>query len=242
MSFYLLNQNLLFNSQSGKLLNLTSLQETQLRSNEWKLLSLFIEHAGSDLTSAFILEAIWESTRAKSSVATAVKNLRAQLGDSSEQPKFIQTQVMKGYAYIGETQALTEAESQSLITRYASLWSKSTNWVQHNKTFFIHSLIRFTCVLFIAWNLADLYNNSAFSRLTTEPTIAPPIPMLIHQKAQSPSEHDVQICQSLLIEAQQSALFDTLPFHRKNSAPALPRLYWRDHNKEVLVCHLSPLK
>ncbi|MEG3695854.1 helix-turn-helix domain-containing protein, partial [Vibrio coralliirubri] len=87
MSFYLLNQNLLFNSQSGKLLNLTSLQETQLRSNEWKLLSLFIEHSGSDLTSAFILEAIWESTRAKSSVATAVKNLRAQLGDSSEQPK-----------------------------------------------------------------------------------------------------------------------------------------------------------
>lgn len=73
MSFYLLNQNLLFNSQSGKLLNLTSLQETQLRSNEWKLLSLFIEHSGSDLTSAFILEAIWESTRAKSSVATAVK-------------------------------------------------------------------------------------------------------------------------------------------------------------------------
>lgn len=242
MSLYLLNQNLLFNSQSGKLLNLTSLQETQLRSNEWKLLSLFIEHAGSDLTSAFILEAIWESTRAKSSVATAVKNLRAQLGDSSEQPKFIQTQVMKGYAYIGETQALTEAESQSLITRHASLWSKSTNWVQHNKTFFIHSLIRLTCVLFIAWNLADLYNNSAFSRLTTEPTIAPPIPMLIHQKAQGPSEHDVQICQSLLIEAQQSALFDTLPFHRKNSAPALPRLYWRDHNKEVLVCHLSPLK
>ena len=242
MSLYLLNQNLLFNSQSGKLLNLTSLQETQLRSNEWKLLSLFIEHAGSDLTSAFILEAIWESTRAKSSVATAVKNLRAQLGDSSEQPKFIQTQVMKGYAYIGETQALTEAESQSLITRHASLWSKSTNWVQHNKTFFIHSLIRFTCVLFIAWNLADLYNNSAFSRLTTEPTIAPPIPMLIHQIAQGPSEHDVQICQSLLIEAQQSALFDTLPFHRKNSAPALPRLYWRDHNKEVLVCHLSPLK
>ena len=242
MSFYLLNQNLLFNSQSGKLLNLTSLQETQLRSNEWKLLSLFIKHSGSDLTSAFILEAIWESTRAKSSVATAVKNLRAQLGDSSEQPKFIQTQVMKGYAYIGETQALTEAESQSLITRHASLWSKSTNWVQHNKTFFIHSLIRFTCVLFIAWNLADLYNNSAFSRLTTEPTIAPPIPMLIHQKAQSPSEHDVQICQSLLIEAQQSALFDTLPFHRKNSAPALPRLSWPDHNKEVLVCHLSPLK
>ncbi|CDT90456.1 MULTISPECIES: winged helix-turn-helix domain-containing protein [Vibrio] len=242
MSFYLLNQNLLFNSQSGKLLNLTSLQETQLRSNEWKLLSLFIEHSGSDLTSAFILEAIWESTRAKSSVATAVKNLRAQLGDSSEQPKFIQTQVMKGYAYIGETQALTEAEYQSLITRHASLWSKTASWVQHNKTFFIHNLIRFACVLFIGWNLVGLYHNGAFSRLVTEPTIAPPIPMLIHQNAETPSDHDIQICQSLLIEAQQSALFDTLPLHRESSAPTLPRLFWRDHNKEVLVCHLSPLK
>lgn len=242
MSFYLLNQQLLFNDQSGRVIDLKTTTETQLRSNEWKLLQLMIQHSGEDLSVAFILNEIWGGNRSKSSVPTAIKNLRQQLNDNVDSPTYIQTQVMKGYAFIADIKKLSQTEFNAILTQNSSFSLKLLNWIKANPVQLTYNTIQIVSVVFITLNLLSLNKVGAFDRLLSTPTVVDPIPMVMYLQEQLPSKEQIQLCRSLLLNAETMALLDTLPYYREFTTPRQPSLYWLNANEEALVCHLSPLK
>lgn len=242
MSFYLLNRQLLFNDQSGRVIDLHTTTETQLRSNEWKLLRLMIQHSGEDLSVAFILNEIWEGHRSKSSVPTAIKNLRQQLNDNVDAPVYIQTQVMKGYAFIADIKEVSQPEFNSILSEHSSLSLKVVNWTKANPGKLTYNTIQIASILFIVLNLLSLNKIGAFDRLLSTPTAVDPVPMVMYLQEQLPSKDQIQLCRSLLLNAETMSLMDTLPYYREFVTPSQPSLYWLNANEEALVCHLSPLK
>jgi len=73
-----------------------------LTSTEYRLLEVLMQHAGTVLPHALLLEQVWgpEYTRDTHYLKVFVRRLRQKLGDSCEQPRYIQTEWGVGYRFI----------------------------------------------------------------------------------------------------------------------------------------------
>lgn len=241
MSFYLLNQTILFDSLTGKLFVPGSKNNKQLRSNEWKLLQLFIEHAGEDLSTDSILTAIWHNKRAKSSVATSIKNLRCALNDKVNEPAFIQTQVMTGYAFIAATAEISEQEFKQRLRRQTQKTHFLKSFVHRHRFTLLMSGLNGLSLILITLALNSLYANGAFDTLLNKRETPQIVPMVIHQST-DPNADSYEICTSLVKEAEQSATLQYLPISPRSLSQDLTTLTWSSKQKEVLLCHLPNTK
>jgi DNA-binding winged helix-turn-helix (wHTH) protein len=111
----------------------------RLRAQPLRVLQLLVEHAGHLVTRVQLQERLWpDDTFVASDLAInkAVSELRAVLGDSAAQPRFIETLSKRGYRFVcpvsviafsgphGSESALGEAHRACRIGRY--LWSRRT--------------------------------------------------------------------------------------------------------------------
>jgi DNA-binding winged helix-turn-helix (wHTH) protein len=240
MSLYILNQNIVFNQNNGKLYFIEERKWQQMRSNEWKLLSLLIENAGQDMTASSILNTIWQQTRTKSSVVTSVKNLRRLLNDDPANPRVIQTVVMKGYTLIADLTELSEKEFESLLRQQSTLRKYLRNWVFFNKQAISLFTINAIAIGCIAYYSLSLYKMEAHVRLLKHKADVGILPVMVVGHF-SDAEFDTEICEALITVAHQNATFSDLPvIGKRRFTNYYPYLAWSDSNKRNLLCLLSP--
>ncbi|MGL6259242.1 winged helix-turn-helix domain-containing protein [Vibrio sp. WXL210] len=238
MSYYLLNQSVVYDGLTGKLVSLRNGQHRQLRSNEWKLLQLFIDNAGRDITVQDILESIWQSKRAKSSAITAIKNLRHQLDDKVEAPTYIQTQVMSGYVFIATATTLTQAELNRVLAPHRSKLALISSWLYQVRWQVGCYLTNALSLAIIVASTLSLFRLGAFDQYITTRQSTRVIPMTISTtNGKAPSERDIRTCNSLLIDAQQTSRLYQLPVTWEPNH-SYPTLTWSTDTRELLKCHL----
>lgn len=243
MSYYLLNRTVLFDSLTGKIVFTGNKKSKQLRSNEWKLLQLFVSREGQDITSDEILQSIWQNKRARSSVTTSIKNLRAQLEDGAHQPRYIQTQVMTGYVFIASVKPLTKSEYDQAIRANDTVTSTlKRNLKKHRKvcTLCIINVISLATIIF---SIRLLYMSGAFEFISTTSESHSIVPMVIQTEQNELSNQSIyNICNALAIDAQQISKLLFLPITQENPRPNSPSLTWANESKEMLICHMPSTK
>lgn len=240
MSYYLLNQSVIYDGLTGKLVSLRNGQHHQLRSNEWKLLQLFIDNAGCDISVQQILASIWQGKRAKSSAITAIKNLRHQLDDRVESPTFIQTQVMSGYVFIASISLLNEAELNRILAPYRPGWTRLLSQLHQIRWQLGCYFANAVCLTAIALTTLSLFRLGAFDQYITTRQSSRVVPMtIVMPEGQVPTERAIDDCNSLLIDAEQTSRLYHLPVSSDAvSAFPYPTLTWSTDDREVLRCHL----
>ncbi|GAM75383.1 hypothetical protein JCM19241_3295 [Vibrio ishigakensis] len=242
MSFYLLNQSFVFNGLTGKLISLKDGQHIQLRSNEWKLLQLFIDNAGKDIDTSKILDSVWHGNRARSSAITAIKNLRCHLRDRVETPSFIQTQVMSGYVFIATTSRLNEHEFQELIAPLKSKRITFLRGVQKYKWLLATSVCNIASLFLICSSLNSLYRYGAFESFLASKQNQKIVPMFIDsENGRTPTEKERQICRALIIDVEQTSRLAGLTTEPSEILSMFPTLVWSNELKESLICRLPSI-
>ena len=82
-------------------------RKVRLQAQPFQLLALLIENAGEVVTRDEVCRALWQMDTFVDfdhSVAAAVNKIREALGDSAENPRFVETLPRKGYRFIGQIQ------------------------------------------------------------------------------------------------------------------------------------------
>lgn len=77
----------------------------RLQAQPFQLLAMLIENAGEVVTRDEVCRALWQTDTFVDfdhSVATAVNKIREALGDSAENPRFVETLPKRGYRFIGK--------------------------------------------------------------------------------------------------------------------------------------------
>src|SRR5271155_286595 len=77
----------------------------RLQAQPFQLLALLIENAGEVVTRDEVCRALWQTDTFVDfdhSVAAAVNKIREALGDSAENPRFVETLPRKGYRFVGQ--------------------------------------------------------------------------------------------------------------------------------------------
>ena len=101
----------------------------RLQRQPFALLAMLLEHPGELVTRDELRQKIWpEETFVDFDLAlnTAVKKIRAALGDSAEKPRFIETLHGRGYRFIGRVELQHTPKSQV----QKPLWpGTGRNWV-----------------------------------------------------------------------------------------------------------------
>lgn len=85
----------------------------KLQSQPFKLLAILLSHAGEIVTREELQQQIWGSETVVNfdhSLGTAVNKVREALGDSAENPHYIETLAKRGYRFIAPVQVLDSAE------------------------------------------------------------------------------------------------------------------------------------
>ncbi len=236
---FLLNNQFLFNHQYGRLHDLKARTEVQLRSNEWKLLYFFVTHPGEDLSTDNILSAVWEQVRSKSNVTTTVKKLRQHLEDNPDSPRFIQTQVMKGYAFIGDVSALTAKEYDSMLASSSKKQQRLLHWWQQHYQRTSLFIVNIICLFVIYLSLLPVYNDSQLKKRTLSSPSVNIIPMYINSHGEDITNKALNICQQLATNAKQTSSYYQLPI-AENPVNHNHSLMWSSSNKEMLICQLKP--
>ena len=80
-------------------------RKIRLQAQPFQLLALLIENAGEVVTREEVCRALWQSDTFVDfdhSVAAAVNKIREALGDSVENPRFVETLPKRGYRFIGK--------------------------------------------------------------------------------------------------------------------------------------------
>ncbi len=87
-----------------------------------RILELLLERPGEIVTRKEIQEALWPDTHVafEYSLNTAVNKLRAVLGDSAENPRFVETIARRGYRFIGAVRQPAAKEASSSDNRDAT--------------------------------------------------------------------------------------------------------------------------
>ena len=87
-----------------------------------RILELLVERPGELITRKEIQEALWPDTHVafEYSLNTAVNKLRAVLGDSAENPRFVETIARRGYRFIGAVRQPASKEASSSDNRDAT--------------------------------------------------------------------------------------------------------------------------
>ncbi|WP_087016111.1 winged helix-turn-helix domain-containing protein [Thaumasiovibrio subtropicus] len=241
MHYFLINDEYLFNHRSGRLIELSTREEIQLRSNEWKLLYFFVLHPGEDLSTDAILAEIWQQARAKSNVTTTVKKLRQQLKDNPDAPRFIQTQVMKGYAFIGEVQTLDETAYQQRLEKESDKRQRAIQWIIAHSPRPILLAVNILCLIGIYHSLLPLYLDwqKGYANIQTPSIQIVPLTYApIDVKIDSES---VAMCQSMITDTQQQSLYEIIPVIGEFTATRFPTLYWSTAERKALVCQFAPI-
>ncbi|WP_413110468.1 winged helix-turn-helix domain-containing protein [Thaumasiovibrio sp. DFM-14] len=229
---YLLNNQFLFNQQNGYLHRRGDKNGHQLRSNEWKLLNLFLDNPGKSITIDQILSHVWLQARAKSNVLTTVKKLRQALNDNPDQPDYIQTQVMKGYAFIATIQVLTEKEYQRYLSPRRVIQSQLQQWIATYYRPIFFTLVSLISLLSILKSLIFIHDKDVFSALFATTEIILPVPVII-PKGDNAS---IEQCLELVHDAEQYSLFDILPASAEVNTLTAPGLRWTSDKREVIEC------
>ena len=83
----------------------------------FQVLAILLEHAGEVVTREELQKRLWPDTfvDVERNLNTAVNKIREVLGDSAENPRFIETLPRRGYRFIGEVQTASPAPSQPVI-------------------------------------------------------------------------------------------------------------------------------
>ncbi|QIA65571.1 winged helix family transcriptional regulator [Vibrio astriarenae] len=234
----MLNQSVIYDGLTGKLVSLRNGQHHQLRSNEWKLLQLLIDNAGLDMTVPQILESVWKGRRAKSSVVTAIKNLRHQLDDRVDSPSFIQTQVMSGYVFIAQAEIITQRDVKRLLAPHRSHWIRIVSRFHHIRWQLACYLANAACLAVIVLTSLSLFRLGAFDQYVTMRQSTRVVPMIIATpNGEAPNKRAIRICNSLLFDAEQTSRLYQLPVAPEITSPH-PSLTWSTHNRDLLKCHL----
>ena len=87
-----------------------------------RILELLLERPGEIVTRKEIQEALWPDTHVafEYSLNTAVNKLRAVLGDSAENPRFVETITRRGYRFIGAVRQRAAKEVSTSDNRHAA--------------------------------------------------------------------------------------------------------------------------
>jgi DNA-binding winged helix-turn-helix (wHTH) protein len=95
----------------------------KLQSQPFKLFAILLNHAGEIVTREELQQQIWGSETVVNfdhSLGTAVNKVREALGDSAENPRYIETLAKRGYRFIATLEALdspeTSANSQPVLS------------------------------------------------------------------------------------------------------------------------------
>ncbi|WP_028025088.1 winged helix-turn-helix domain-containing protein [Enterovibrio calviensis] len=239
MTYYLINQDIVFDNASGKIVHVHQKETQQLKSNEWKLLHLFVANPGIDISADHILNSVWDGKRAKSSVATSIKNLRKLLGDSADTPRFIQTQVMKGYALIADVALLDESELKSTLRKHRSTQTKAAQWCLKRRGSLMLYAINVVCAVSLLFSLSSMFQHGMFdSWLPTREIPTEWQPMVI-KGSLGQDALNYTACESLLSDARATHRLNQIEVSALTPPQRLPSLTWADDNKKVLLCHLS---
>ena len=76
-------------------------QLVPLRPKTFAVLRCLVEHAGRLVTKEELLKAVWPGTRVSEGILKGyIRDLRAMLGDDSQQPRFIETVPRRGHRFI----------------------------------------------------------------------------------------------------------------------------------------------
>jgi Tol biopolymer transport system component/DNA-binding winged helix-turn-helix (wHTH) protein len=115
----------------------------RLQAQPFQLLALLIENAGEVVTRDEVCRALWQTDTFvdfEHSVAAAVSKIREALGDSAENPRFVETLPRRGYRFIGQLSRdlpqpavlQSNAEAQAVSTRPAAwraTWPRLAGWI-----------------------------------------------------------------------------------------------------------------
>ncbi|MGA3301415.1 MAG: winged helix-turn-helix domain-containing protein, partial [Candidatus Acidiferrales bacterium] len=90
----------------------------KLETKPLQILELMLERPGEIITRKQIQERLWSDTYVlfDYSVNTAVNKLRLALGDSAENPRFIETVARRGYRFIANVERMSATASPSSAT------------------------------------------------------------------------------------------------------------------------------
>ena len=98
----------------------------KLQSQPFKLFAILLHHAGEIVTREELQQQIWGSETVVNfdhSLGTAVNKVREALGDSAENPRYIETLAKRGYRFIAALQVLespeTSASSKPVLSKEA---------------------------------------------------------------------------------------------------------------------------
>lgn len=94
--------------------------KVRLREQVFVVLSMLLEHAGDVVTREELQKRLWPGdvfVDFEINLNTAIAQLREALGDSAEQPRFIETLPKRGYRFIGSVEARARAAGQTPSTR-----------------------------------------------------------------------------------------------------------------------------
>src|SRR4051812_7702717 len=86
----------------------------KLQSQPFKLLTILISRAGEIVTREELQQELWGSETVVNfdhSLGTAINKVREALGDSAENPRYIETLAKRGYRFIAPVQVLDAVES-----------------------------------------------------------------------------------------------------------------------------------
>src|SRR5690349_14569177 len=86
----------------------------KLQSQPFKLLAILLSHAGEIVTREELQRQIWGAETVVNfdhSLGTAVNKVREALGDSAENPRYIETLAKRGYRFIAPVERLELPES-----------------------------------------------------------------------------------------------------------------------------------
>src|SRR5580704_3559935 len=115
----------------------------RLQAQPFQLLALLIENAGEVVTRDEVCRALWQTDTFvdfEHSVAAAVSKIREALGDSAENPRFVETLPRRGYRFIRQLSRdlpqpavlQSNAEAQAVSTRPAAwraTWPRLAGWI-----------------------------------------------------------------------------------------------------------------
>ena len=152
-------------------------QSKTLRPKEMDLLVLLIEARGEVVTVADIHEKVWSGVAVSNdSIYFSLSQLRKALGDSKENPQFIETIPKRGYRLV--CHAELKSASKERVPNTATVEEQASQSLSQNSaqatSLFVKPLILFTLLLIIGV-LSYLYSSSNSWSNQSQPSTAAPI-------------------------------------------------------------------
>ncbi|MGC1904612.1 MAG: winged helix-turn-helix domain-containing protein [Candidatus Acidiferrum sp.] len=94
----------------------------------FQVLAILLEHQGDVVTREELQQRLWPDTFVDidRSLNTAINKIREALGDSAENPRFVETLPRRGYRFIGQTNG---QRGQINRTSGRSNWLKTVGWI-----------------------------------------------------------------------------------------------------------------